>query len=46
MDPLLTRYIGEPNGATLDFYVQHGGYEALKKALGMTPDAVVEAVAS
>ena len=44
MDPLLTRYIGEPNGATLDFYVQHGGYEALKKALGMTPDAVVEAV--
>ncbi len=44
MDPLLTRYIGEPNGATLDFYVQHGGYEALKKALAMTPDAIVEAV--
>ena len=44
MDPLLTRYIGEPNSATLDFYVQHGGYEALKKALGMTPDAVIEAV--
>ena len=44
MDPLLTRYIGEPNGATLDFYVQHGGYKTLKKALGMTPDAIVEAV--
>ncbi len=37
MEPLLTSYIGEPNGSTLDFYVKHGGYEALKKALGMTP---------
>jgi NADH-quinone oxidoreductase subunit F len=44
MNLLLTRYIREPNGYTLDFFVQHGGYQALKKALGMTPDAVVEAV--
>ena len=44
MDPLLTARIGEPNGATLDFYVKHGGYEALKKALTMTPDAVIDAV--
>jgi NADH-quinone oxidoreductase subunit F len=44
MDPLLTKHVREPNGHTLDFYVKQGGYEALKKALAMTPDAVVEAV--
>ncbi len=44
MDPLLTKYLREPNGYTLDFYTRHGGYAALKKALAMTPDAVVEAV--
>ena len=44
MDPLLTAHIREPNGYTLDFYTKNGGYQALKKALGMTPDAVVEAV--
>jgi NADH-quinone oxidoreductase subunit F len=41
---LLTKYVREPNGYTLDFYLKHGGYESLKKALAMTPDAVVEAV--
>jgi NADH-quinone oxidoreductase subunit F len=45
MEPLLTRYVREPNSFTLDFYEkQGGGYGALKKALGMTPDAVIEAV--
>jgi NADH-quinone oxidoreductase subunit F len=44
VDPLLTRYIAEPNSATLDFYLKHGGYEALKKALAMTPEAIVDAV--
>ena len=44
MDPVLTRYIREPNSHTLAFYEKTGGYQALKKALGMTPDAVVEAV--
>jgi NADH-quinone oxidoreductase subunit F len=44
MDPVLTRYIREPNGHTLAFYEQHGGYQALKKAIGMAPDAVIEAV--
>jgi len=44
MDPVLTRYIGEPNSHTLAFYEQKGGYQALKKALGMAPDAVVDAV--
>ena len=44
MDPLLTKYIREPGAHTLDFYVRHGGYRALDKALAMTPDAVVDAV--
>jgi NADH-quinone oxidoreductase subunit F len=44
MEPLLTRYVREPNSFTLDFYTQHGGYNAIRKALGMTPDAVVETV--
>ena len=34
MEPLLTKYVREPNSFTLDFYLQHEGYEALKKALG------------
>jgi len=44
MDPLLTRYVREPNSFTLDFYTQHGGYNALRKALGMTPEAVIDTV--
>jgi len=44
MEPLLTRYVREPNGETLAFYEKTGGYQALKKALGMTPDAVIDAV--
>ena len=27
-EPVLTRYVKEPGSYTLDFYVQHGGYEA------------------
>src|SRR5712692_4257364 len=44
MEPILTRYVREPNGFTLDFYLQHGGYEGLKKALGLTPDQVIDIV--
>ena len=44
MDPLLTRYVREPNGHTLAFYEKTGGYQALKKSLAMTPEAVVDAV--
>jgi NADH-quinone oxidoreductase subunit F len=43
-EPFLTRHVREANGETLAFYEKTGGYQALKKALGMTPDAVVEAV--
>ena len=44
MEPLLTKYVREPNSFTLDFYLQHEGYEGLKKALAMTPDQVIELV--
>ncbi len=44
MDALLTKHVREPNGYTLDFYTKQGGYEALKKALAMPPEAVIEAV--
>ena len=44
MDPVLTPYIREPNSFTLDFYVRKGGYQALKKAVGMTPDTVIDMV--
>ncbi len=44
MEPVLTRYVREPNSYTLDFYLKHQGYAALRKALAMTPDQVTEAV--
>jgi NADH-quinone oxidoreductase subunit F len=44
MEPLLTKHVREPNSFTLDFYVQHGGYEALKTALGKKPDEIIELV--
>jgi NADH-quinone oxidoreductase subunit F len=44
MEPLLTKHVREPNCFTLDFYLQHEGYEGLKKALALTPDQVIEVV--
>jgi NADH-quinone oxidoreductase subunit F len=44
MDPILTRFVREPNSHTLDFYLRHQGYDALRQALAMKPDAVIEAV--
>ena len=44
-EPVLTKYAFTPNGFTLDHYLQHQqGYQGLKKALSMTPDAVIEDV--
>jgi NADH-quinone oxidoreductase subunit F len=34
----------QPDGHTLDGYLRTGGYEGLRKALAMAPDAVVEEV--
>ncbi len=44
LEPILTGHVREPNSFTLDFYLQHEGYDALKKALGMKPDEVIELV--
>ena len=44
MEPILTQYVREPNCFTLDFYLQHGGYDALKKALGDDAGRVIELV--
>ncbi len=44
-EPVLTKYAFTPGGNTLEHYQQHqAGYQGLKKALGMTPDAVIEDV--
>ncbi len=44
MDPILTRYVREPNCFTLDFYLQHEGYEGLRQALAKKPDEIIELV--
>ncbi|MCA1561712.1 MAG: NADH-quinone oxidoreductase subunit NuoF [Acidobacteria bacterium] len=44
MEPVLTRYIREPNSYTLAFFLKHEGYEGLRKALAMAPTDVIETV--
>ena len=44
MDPVLTRYVKEPNSYTLDFFLKHQGYEGLRKAVAMQPDALIDMV--
>jgi NADH-quinone oxidoreductase subunit F len=40
-DVLLFKGIDEPGLDTLDVYERHGGYEALRRALAMTPEQVL-----
>jgi len=43
--PVLTQYAFTPGGAELDHYVKHqAGYQGVKKALSMSPEAVIEEV--
>jgi NADH-quinone oxidoreductase subunit F len=44
IDLFLTKYVREPNAFTLDFYLQHEGYEALKLAFTKKPDEIIEMV--
>jgi NADH-quinone oxidoreductase subunit F len=39
--PILFKDIDEPGLATLDVYQRRGGYQAARKALGMTRDQVI-----
>lgn len=41
---VLTKNIDTPNLNRIDVYESEGGYQALKKALGITPDALIEEV--
>jgi NADH-quinone oxidoreductase subunit F len=45
-EPVLTARWADPDAVRIDRYMETGGYGALKKALGMTPDAVIEEVKS
>jgi NADH-quinone oxidoreductase subunit F len=44
MEPVLIKHVREPHSYTLDFYLQHQGYEALRKALTMAPNDIIEMV--
>ena len=39
MEPVLTKFVHEPNSFTLDVSLTHGAYEGLRKALTMQPGA-------
>ena len=43
-EPVLSRHFGDVAARTYDGWVKRGGYEALKRALGMAPDAIIEVV--
>ena len=42
--PVLSRHFGEAEARTFDGWAARGGWEGLRKALAMTPEAVVETV--
>ena len=44
VSPIITSRVNSPDSYTLDRYVATGGYEGLKKALSMTPEAVCSEV--
>ena len=43
-EPILLKYANQPGMHTLQAYQSHGGYGALRKALGMKPGEVTQAV--
>src|ERR1700737_2829598 len=44
IEPLLTKYVREQDSFTIDFYLQHQGYQALKNALALPPERVIDIV--
>lgn len=44
MEPLLTPHVRQKNAFSLDSYLQHDGYEAMRKALTHTPDQIIDMV--
>ena len=44
-EPVLTKFVNEPNSYTLDFYLKNQrGYEGLRKALTLQPNDLIEPV--
>jgi len=43
-EPMLTAHVREPDSFTLEHYLAHGGYQAVRKALAMAPDQVIDVV--
>src|SRR3972149_10158682 len=43
-EPILLRNVGVKHSQTLKVYESRGGYQAVRKAIKMTPDEVVEVV--
>lgn len=44
LEPVLLARVGKPGSASLETYRRDGGYEALKKALAMPPEEVINVV--
>jgi NADH-quinone oxidoreductase subunit F len=42
--PVLSKHFGDAGARTFDGWVKRGGYEGLKKALGMTRDQIIEEI--
>jgi NADH-quinone oxidoreductase subunit F len=42
--PILLANVNLPNSEKITTYLEHGGYQALRKALGMTPDQIIAEV--
>jgi NADH-quinone oxidoreductase subunit F len=42
--PVLSKHFGEAAARTYDGWVERGGYAALRKALGMSPEAIIDEV--
>jgi NADH-quinone oxidoreductase subunit F len=43
-NPILSQHFGEPEARTYDGWVKRGGYLALRKAIGMAPDEIINEV--
>ncbi len=44
LTPVLTRYWDDPHSWTIEHYRGHDGYQALRKALRMEPDQVIQTI--
>ena len=44
LTPVLSRFWDDPEPWSLQTYLRHGGYQALQRAMAMTPDDVITTV--